>query len=92
MFQLLSREGTSCLDRLSKHLGDGWNKFDLGVILTWLAAYVLRFVPGLHGGGFVWVRIAFSLNFNMFFFRIFSRFSASRHLGPVVTMLRGMVG
>ena len=87
--EILLNESTSTFTRIMKHLTQGYNRLDFLMIVTFIAAYVLRFT--LQGHYFIIVRIAFSLNFNAFFFRIFMTFSASKRLGPMVPMLVGMI-
>ncbi|XP_005100068.2 transient receptor potential cation channel subfamily M member-like 2 [Aplysia californica] len=87
--EFCSNEARSVPSRFRRYFAQGWNRYDDILILTFILAFVLRFC--LSGDSFILVRIAFVFNFNMCFFRILSTFAASRHLGPLVTMIRGMM-
>ena len=89
MREFWSNDVHTLSSRAGQYFREGWNRFDVLIIVTFITAFIMRFV--LSGANFIFARIMMCFNFNLYFFRILSVFSASKQLGPVVTMLQGMV-
>ncbi|KAK3595125.1 hypothetical protein CHS0354_002378 [Potamilus streckersoni] len=87
--QVVTRDEHSVMFKICSWLRGMWNRFDLLMLIFFLASVILRFV--LNEDQFSWTRITYSIALAMYYLRFMQVFFAEKHIGPKVIMIKNMI-
>ena len=88
---MLFRDQLSIKYRIRNWISDLWNRFDVAMLLSFVASIALRFLLPYFEKDFRWARAFYSVTLVLSYLRFLQFFYAVRSMGPKVIMIQKMV-
>ncbi|XP_042233689.1 transient receptor potential cation channel subfamily M member-like 2 isoform X2 [Homarus americanus] len=85
--EIISEQSLTLRGKISDWAGSVWNRFDIVAFFLAFLALGLR----LHRQTFKWGRIAYAVNTNVFYCRLFRMYHVNYHLGPKLVIFYRMI-